>query len=149
MDRIERLLERVQRHSRMPEHVGMRPDIVRYVMIRHFLYEQLAPLLAAALTDSTITAWVGATDPIALMAQAFLEQHRRKHGGRSVIGFDNSLLAFANGLSSYDFNIPSLINHLMTHILGPRTRETRVVRGQVTEVAGFVMARASTDTAPR
>lgn len=148
MQHMGDLLNRVQQHSRMPEHVGMRPDIGRFVVTRHFLYEQLVPLFTAALTDHTITAWVGATDPVALMAQAFLEQHRRTPPPISVVGFDNSLLAFANGLSSYDFNIPALVNHLMTHILGPRRRGMRAARGQVTEVPGFVMARASTDAAP-
>jgi DNA-binding GntR family transcriptional regulator len=72
----------------------------------------------ALLDDSSITAWVSATDGIALAANTFLQENSTDIPGEiSLTGFDNSLLATSANLTSYDFDIPGWINRALSFIL--------------------------------
>lgn len=143
------LLDRLQAESHMPANVGLRPDIARYAS-SNFLYEHMTPLFSNAFRDREITAWVGGTDRIALMARSFLQTRGRGASPpKSIVGFDNSVLAFTNGISSYDFNVPATVQHMMNHLLRPERRPKRSKGPRIVEIPGFVMARSSTSSVPR
>ncbi len=65
---------------------------------------KLSSVFTRAARQSGITAWVCANDELAGLAQAFLHVRGLSVPGRiSLVGFDNSDLAFRLGLTSFDF----------------------------------------------
>ncbi|MBD3242154.1 MAG: GntR family transcriptional regulator [Chitinivibrionales bacterium] len=88
------------------------------------------------------TAWVCFSDELGLRALEFLRERRVAVPRRlSVVGFDDTLAALSAGLTSYNFNVPAVVNAMLEHILSPRTRHGK--RGGHIEIPGMVMARAS------
>jgi DNA-binding LacI/PurR family transcriptional regulator len=56
----------------------------------------------------------------------------------SLIGFDDTLEAYLQGLSSYSFNLPAIINAALEHVLAPkRTGRCKPMQ----ELPGMVMER--------
>jgi DNA-binding LacI/PurR family transcriptional regulator len=112
------------------------------------LQVRMAPVFEEALADRECTAWVGLSDLAARTALSFL----RSRGVRvpediSLIGFDNDAESFCHGLSSYDFNVPAVIQAVLSHILEYRARRVMTSPAPV-EIPGTVMARGSTAPAP-
>jgi DNA-binding LacI/PurR family transcriptional regulator len=62
----------------------------------------------------------------------------------SVLGFDNMPIAFRNNLSSYDFNLRSIINLMISYILHPSMKYARfsAKSGAVT-IEGSVIERGT------
>jgi DNA-binding LacI/PurR family transcriptional regulator/DNA-binding transcriptional regulator YhcF (GntR family) len=107
--------------------------------------EALAPAFEQALADPAITAWVGCNDPTALACLRFLAEKGVAVPRRlSVAGFDDSLEAVANGLTSYNFNVAGLAHAMVTHILRPAMKRERSGGSEWFEPAGAVTRRAST-----
>jgi hypothetical protein len=106
----------------------------------------LEPLFEQALSDRTITAWVGENDGVAFGALDFLKQHGLSvPHDRSVLGFDDTLGAFTRDVTSYDFNIPAVMHAMVSHVVRP---EARGSRNRWATVGGYVNRRGSTGRAP-
>jgi DNA-binding LacI/PurR family transcriptional regulator len=106
----------------------------------------LQPMFERALADTTITAWVCATDSIATQALAFLENRDIAVPGRiSLVGFDNSPLSTMYGLTSYDFDQQNLFNHAISFAIG--RRGSAESPGTAVECPGTLIERQTTGKA--
>jgi DNA-binding LacI/PurR family transcriptional regulator/DNA-binding transcriptional regulator YhcF (GntR family) len=99
-----------------------------------------------ALKIKGATAWVCANDVICVAASAFLGKKRIAVPGKlSIVGFDDTVDAIHNLISSYNFNIPSIVELMLSHVLGmplpfPASQD-------VIEIDGTVVERRSTGKA--
>lgn len=89
------------------------------------IYRQLwaLPILIGkfetALADDAISAWVLFNDDGTFRARNFLEScGKQVPGDLSLVGFDNSEMAYSNGLASYRFNNQALTSALVSYLLG-------------------------------
>lgn len=113
-------------------------QLLRETVNRQLTHAVLDELFDRALSDVSITAWVAANDATALRCLSFLrEQGRKVPRDISVIGFDDSAEAFAWGLASYDFNVPALVQGMLSHVLHPYRR----FGGRAPEIEGSVVVR--------
>ncbi len=102
----------------------------------------LAPRFEEALSDPDITAWVGANDTAALIAQRFLRSHPNKDTNDiALAGFDDTLGAVGAGLTSYNFNVSAAVHEILHQILDCRPHTPADV-----EIPGTVACRESTAT---
>jgi DNA-binding LacI/PurR family transcriptional regulator len=97
-------------------------------------------VLARTVRQSDATAWVAASDSVALLCLDFLKRHRRAvPGDVSVVGFDDGLDAFINRLTSYNFNGSAAVHAMLRHVLddrrarGPETALTLGFDGFIAE----------------
>jgi DNA-binding LacI/PurR family transcriptional regulator len=94
-----------------------------------------------------VTAWVGASDYVALAALDFLKtKGKTVPGDISVMGFDDSFEALYAELSSYNFNIRSYASSMLDFACTGRHLFTGAVNentGQV-ELPGRIIERKST-----
>jgi DNA-binding LacI/PurR family transcriptional regulator/DNA-binding transcriptional regulator YhcF (GntR family) len=106
----------------------------------------LTPLLSRALRNPAITAWVAASDGVAVFCQQFLHSRReRTPNDISLLSFDDSAEASHHGISSYNFNEHAVVHAMLSHILDYRPpRRRRVGDGRPVEIPGFVTVRRST-----
>jgi DNA-binding LacI/PurR family transcriptional regulator len=85
-----------------------------------FLFMRMTPLFKQALSDKSITAWLGANDDIALMALQYLKIKGIAVPGRiSVAGFDDIPAAYDVGLTSYNFSLPVVAMQAVRHVVSP------------------------------
>lgn len=118
-------------------------DIDRY-LTRLTMGAGVEPLFERALRVKSATAWVTANDDLALMAMAFLARRRRRvPEDIALVGFDDSLLAFGNGLTSYNMNMPGVATLLVRSVVEPMPTMS-VGRGAWYEVPGMLALRQST-----
>ncbi len=89
------------------------------------IYRQLwaLPILIrkfqTALADDAVSAWVLFNDDVTFRARNFLESRGTQvPRDLSLVGFDNSELAYAHGLASYRFNNQALTSALVSYLLG-------------------------------
>ncbi len=117
-------------------------DIATHVRLRR----AFRPCFEKALRDSSITAWVGANDAIALAAMSFLKKEGL-HLPRdmSVVGFDDSIDAVLTGLTSYSIDEERIAAAVVSHVLSPSRGRQR--KGIVLDVPGVVMRRLSSGKA--
>ncbi len=102
------------------------------------------PLLASALEEPGITAWVAVNDRMALLAR----DHLTNKGVRipkdmSVVGFDDSKAATDNDITSYSFAFAEIARKVLVSLLSPR----RLYAGRdsdFTECDGLLIERGST-----
>lgn len=112
------------------------------------LYEVMLPLMEEALSHKEYTAWVAGNDDAALLCTRFLAERGVDMPGRiSVIGFDDTIEASFNNLTSYNFNVASLVHAMLDHIARPVRHSSRRLK-QPIEIEGFVTRRGSTSRAP-
>jgi DNA-binding GntR family transcriptional regulator len=104
----------------------------------------LRPLFDKAITHGDATAWICATDGIALAAIQYLRKKGKKVSGDiSVVGFDNTpLIAIENRLTTFDFNAAGFIHSMLNFITRP-PRPRGLHRHQTIEVDGIIMERDS------
>jgi DNA-binding LacI/PurR family transcriptional regulator len=104
----------------------------------------MARLLERAAAEPDTTAWVVASDTIALLCLDFLRHSGiRVPADISVIGFDDSLQAFLYRLTSFNFDGAAAINAALGHLLAsPGPRRGGVQQG--VELEGFVAERSTT-----
>jgi len=103
----------------------------------------LLPLLREALEVTGATAWIGASDSVALAALEFLAQS----AGRkriAVIGFDNSFESLCNDLTSYDFNLGGYAAALLDFAVTGRRLYKQEDGPDFVELPGMVVERKST-----
>jgi DNA-binding LacI/PurR family transcriptional regulator len=103
----------------------------------------LLSLFEKALSDHTISAWMCVNDYVALEALAFLKQKGvRVPQEISLIGFDDTIEAFKNNLTSYNFNLPAVVSRMLAYIIRPGIQgfKSRIS----VEVEGVIIERGST-----
>jgi DNA-binding GntR family transcriptional regulator len=130
--------------------LGRTLDVLRqridFILEREAPRDKLLPLVEEALRRKEITAWVAASDSLALLCLDFL----RSRGLRvpediSVVGFDDSPDAFAQNLTSYNFDCPTAVAAMLGHIRGTHGSARR--RVQEVELEGFVTQRLTSGRA--
>jgi DNA-binding GntR family transcriptional regulator len=105
---------------------------------------KLWPLLRRLIEDREVTAWVGANDSVALSCLDFLRSLQVAVPQRiSVLGFDDTLEASYEQLTSYNFNYHNLTRQMLSYVCGPVHRRESARHTQV-EVEGFVNERMTT-----
>jgi DNA-binding LacI/PurR family transcriptional regulator len=112
---------------------------------KHFDAKMVAPLFERALTIQDVTAWICASDGIALMALAFLRERSIEVPKKlSLVGFDNQPLeTLENHLTTFDFNAPGFVHRMLNFIVRP-PRPRGTYRHTPIEVEGKVMVRGTT-----
>ncbi|MBD3243956.1 MAG: GntR family transcriptional regulator [Chitinivibrionales bacterium] len=120
---------------------------VSLYMTGQMLKKALVPSFEQVLGDKSITAWVGINDEVGLIALTYL----RGNGVRvpediSVVSYDDTVDAFGQGLTSYNFNVPGVVQAMFRHIMEPGGG--REGADDILEVPGTVMSRPSSDRAP-
>ncbi len=92
---------------------------------------------------SGATAVVTANDICALaLIELLSEEHIAIPGMLSVASFDDTLLAMAAGLTSYNFNLPAIVGAMLDGFLGRRSAMAK--RTGAIELSGFVAERRTT-----
>lgn len=114
-------------------------------MMGELVREQLEAGLSKPLTRPDLTAWVCANDALALRCLSVLRQRGNAVPRRvSVMGFDDSLEASYEKLTSYNFNYSALTQAMLGNLTGsPAIRALRTRRKPI-EIDGFVTERSST-----
>ncbi len=123
---------------------SLRQDDAFPVVLR-YLTDQFDPLMQAALEDSSVSAWVTYNDPIALVAHTFLRSRGVAIPARlSLVSFDDTVEALANGIASYDFNLRAVVADMIAHLLRwPGRSRRRTDNAQLVELPGFLVQRDS------
>jgi len=97
------------------------------------------------LESKEITAWVGANDAIAALAlEHIVGQGRRVPHDISVVGFDATEAASHMDLTTYNFNLPAIVEAAVEHVLNPPSRNRHGSHVCTREIGGFVIPRNST-----
>lgn len=94
------------------------------------------PLIEQALADETVTALVAANDTVAAEVRRYTSSLRRRC---SLIGFDDSITAVNERITSYNFNIRAVVEHALRIVLRP----SDAPRARELEPAGFITDRGS------
>jgi DNA-binding transcriptional regulator YhcF (GntR family) len=104
----------------------------------------LEPIFEKAAADRSCTAWVSANDDCAVYALDYLRSNgKRVPEEISVAGFDNDPLGFENGVTSFDFDFPNIVRHMMLFIARPLWG-TRYAKSSSMEMPGSIIKRATT-----
>jgi DNA-binding LacI/PurR family transcriptional regulator/DNA-binding transcriptional regulator YhcF (GntR family) len=115
----------------------------REMVRRRLMVPQLHQLFVHALEDPSASAWVCNNDTVAIEAVRYLRQAGVDVPSRiAVVGFDDSLDAFVEGLSSYSFDPSGLAQAMLNALLMP-ARRTATCRAPVS-IEGFVNQRLTT-----
>jgi hypothetical protein len=102
----------------------------------------LSRFLDATAKSSDATAWVCSEDKTALAAISRLRALGKKvPADISVVGFDNWRDAHEHQLSTYDFNMPGMVQQALLMIADPRTLRSKPV---ISDVDGYVVERRTT-----
>jgi DNA-binding GntR family transcriptional regulator len=112
------------------------------------LQQAAHPLVETVLERREVTAVVACNDDVGMAClEVIVGSGRRVPDDLSVLSFDDSLEAFAQGLSSYNFNTPMAVQSLLDNIVAP-ARLPPPNRGFRTQsIDGFVTARRTTASA--
>jgi DNA-binding transcriptional regulator YhcF (GntR family) len=112
------------------------------------LYRQfLDPMFHRAIEDRAITAWVCATDGIAIQALDFLDAEAIQVPGRiAVAGFDNSYLSAHRNVTSYDFDQEGLVHRALSFVAD--RPESRSMGEPIVECPGALIERGTTRGQP-
>jgi DNA-binding GntR family transcriptional regulator/DNA-binding LacI/PurR family transcriptional regulator len=139
----------IQHCTHINRRFGLRPDA--YIALRGTaadieesvrLREATGPLVERAL-ETKATAWVAGNDRAAFAILSLLRDRGIEVPGRvSLIGFDDSVVAFHNNLSSYSFDIATCALRALNFVTyrQPRSRSNQVVE----TIPGMVVPRSTT-----
>ncbi len=118
-------------------------------MARHRAAMQ--PLFEEALRHTDITAWICMSDSFASYAIDFLHQRGKAvPADISVAGFDDDQsFVLHYGLTSYNFNVPGIVQAMVEHVLNPGYTRARFEGADTIEIPGFVTPRRTTGPAAR
>lgn len=115
----------------------------------YFSRKVLEDRFRESLTDKRITAWVCASDVIALAALSYLRDQGSPVPDRvSVVAFDDTPPALSWGVTSYNFNVPATVRNMIADILSPRAGIWATDKTPI-EVPGMLMLRSSSGPARR
>lgn len=109
-----------------------------------YVYDHSLNAFARAAADRSITAWVCADDPTALLALDWCHANGVSVPAQvSVMGFDDSAEALGAGLTSYNFNQAGIVQAMIAQVVERRTSSPASV-----EIPGFVTERSTCGRAP-
>jgi DNA-binding LacI/PurR family transcriptional regulator len=121
---------------------------MRTINRRWWLRRDLEPLVARALAERRLSAWVAATDEVAMECLEALRRHRIDVPGEiSLVGFDDSLGALDTMLTSYNFNAQAIVDAMLRHVLNPQWQALRRFGDRPVEIEGFLSERTTTGEA--
>ncbi|MBD3321132.1 MAG: GntR family transcriptional regulator [Chitinivibrionales bacterium] len=101
------------------------------------------PLFDKALSNKAITALVACNDSIASMALSYLKTKNIEVPEHlSLIGFDDSLSAFFNRITSYSFNIEAIADAMLNFLLRPDSFTDRYPE-KIIDIGGEIVVRES------
>lgn len=130
--RIDRILKELKQVRALVPQANL-------LALREMIRDDLRPLMVRALSEKTATAWVGGNDTVALECLDFLASRGVRVPQRvSLAGFDNSLDAFYQKMTSYSFNGETIVRAMLKHVVRPERSGKDVI-----EIAGRVMLRES------
>lgn len=94
-----------------------------------------------ALSDNSISAWVASEDYVMVYAMLpFLKRHQIKIPEQvSLVSFNNTIEAFVNSITSYDFNMHGIVARFVDIILN----RTKPDPSMFDDVGGFITFRES------
>ncbi len=107
------------------------------------LYRAVVPLCKQALDRGGFTAYVGANDETALRCLTFLRSRGYSPRELSVVGFDNTVEASQEELTSYDFGVPAAIHRSLDFVLRPLSHKRTLSGVHETQVKGALVERGS------
>jgi len=110
-------------------------------MVNVVIQSYMERLFKKAASIPNITAWVCANDYMATMAIDYIK--RKVDKKIALVGFDDTFLAFRNGLTSYNFNIQGLVQLMLAHILNP-SADVAAKRLVPFEIEGLLVVRNTT-----
>jgi len=145
--RVTEAIAGFERNSGIGVGAGALGPLVR-MLIRPLMYRRQAlPLFDDIRRTEPATAWVAYKDDIALLALHYLRDARvRLPQDLSLVGFGDTHTEMRQGLSSYNFNIPAVVNSMLDHVLAPRRAGAR---SPMVEIPGTVVERRTSGQAPR
>jgi DNA-binding transcriptional regulator YhcF (GntR family) len=85
------------------------------------LYLRMVPFFKKAILDSSVSTWICVNDVTAMAALDFLK-NRSNLRNIVLVSYDDTFEAFNNKITSFNFNIPSLVNAMLLFILYPRRK---------------------------
>ncbi|MBD3321585.1 MAG: GntR family transcriptional regulator [Chitinivibrionales bacterium] len=104
---------------------------------------KLNPLFAKVRSDPEITAWVFPTDFLGTIAQDYLhETGDAVPDDISVLSFDDSYRALRNSLTSYNFNIPAVVNAMLGFVTNSSSSKI-AAKNRIVEIEGVIVERGS------
>ncbi|MBD3240548.1 MAG: GntR family transcriptional regulator [Chitinivibrionales bacterium] len=119
------------------------------LMEEELLWPVERELFERALALPEATAWVASSDYVASRVVRFLrEQGVAVPRDISVVGFDDSMEAFVHGITSYNFDMHSVVRGLLGHILNPPQGPPKRGKDRILDIEGFVTERETTAKAP-
>ncbi|MBD3346146.1 MAG: hypothetical protein GF401_13900, partial [Chitinivibrionales bacterium] len=108
------------------------------------IFENCIPLMEKALQQKDITAWICANDLVASMALSYLwSKNVRIPQDLSVVGFDDTLDAMGERITSYNFNFQAVTEAMINFVLRPYSFK-RVWRKKITDIEGNLVIRSTT-----
>ena len=114
---------------------------LRHLLEHEAMGSAMTRLLDQAVSQQDITAWVGASDSVALLCMDYLAQQNIAVPGRiSVVGFDDGPDAFLGRIASYNFNGTAAVRAMVDWILFSKARMRRE-EPRVISFEGFVARR--------
>jgi hypothetical protein len=140
-DRIQAELARIVRVDRFSE---LSVDLMDWYAADS-LARVVAPAVDSLLPRGDITAFVAASDSVAMAAIRRLEANGlRVPADRSVAGFDDGYEAHLFELTTYNFNSTAAVQAMVDFIVNPGWRPLAGARDCVVEVDGYVKERGTT-----
>lgn len=143
---VPRYVERTQGRFSVRERIAVR--IADEIAISRDLQhgrDLLFPELDRLAAQQSLCAWVGSSDNEALVCMDYLRINQRSVGRHiSVAGFDDSYEAFAQQLTSYNFNGAAYVNAMLEYLLRPD--DARGGGEGLATFDGYVAERHSTAT---
>jgi DNA-binding LacI/PurR family transcriptional regulator len=119
------------------------PEEVKEQIIREHLLATMVPHFENALKNRETSLWVSATDDVAGIAVSWLKRKGIDVPRRlSVAGFDDSFDALREGIATYNFNIPAVIDSILDYLTTPRAGKRRS-KEKTVYIDGFVIPRRS------
>jgi DNA-binding transcriptional regulator YhcF (GntR family)/DNA-binding LacI/PurR family transcriptional regulator len=114
------------------------------ILQMHAMHDLMRPLVERIVADSRLTAWVCANDSVAIIAKE-LVRRMKKTAARSIsmVGFDDSIMAYIDDITSYNFNFGNIALRMMFFILNPPSVPAPLRGNTAIECDGFIMLRAS------
>jgi hypothetical protein len=129
---------------RMRDRIDMVSSAAREVLRDNEIFIHMLPLFKQAVKEKEITAWVAGNDHTALLAHRFLRDTGVLMPDTiSLVGFDDTIEAMESQITSYSFNVTSLVAAMIGHILRPNDPVYKKgTAGNI--IDGTIVERAST-----
>jgi DNA-binding LacI/PurR family transcriptional regulator len=105
--------------------------------------DRLVPVFNRVFEQQGITALAGSSDRVALLGYALaLDRGIRVPAQLSITGFDDWLPSVSNGITSFNFNVATIVRRMMDFVMSAK-RGSSADRTSTIETAGFVVQRRS------